>query len=185
MLTQADFDWQDYFWVAPITLASLSGPSPRFGPYDFKHRGLQSGGVVDLTFAPEGRDDSPLKDSEIDLARWYMEYEAEVLEAALSGILAVYESEKEKNGYTEEELAEFMPAVHCLDDLRKLLGLRAVNIHQITNDDLPYIGLEFACTWDDEHGVGVLLNGTNVVEVGGADTAILLWIAKQHAQETP
>lgn len=35
---------------------------------------------------------------------------------------------------------------------------------------------------DPEHGLGVLTHDTRVVEVGGADTAILLWIARRDAE---
>ena len=55
----------------------------------------------------------------------------------------------------------------------------AVNVHPIQHQGLPYAGFEFGCTWDDEHGLGVLMHGTRVVKIGGADTAILLWLAKQ------
>ena len=48
-------------------------------------------------------------------------------------------------------------------------------------DGLPCFGYEFGCTWDGEHGLGVLMHGKRVVEVGGADTAFTLWIAKRDA----
>lgn len=47
---------------------------------------------------------------------------------------------------------------------------------------LPYFGITFRCTWDEEHGAGVLMHGTRVVEIGGVDTAILLWMAKENAE---
>ena len=74
-----------------------------------------------------------------------------------------------------------MPDIFSADDLKPLVGLYAVNVHQIEKDALPYLGFEFGCTWDSEHGLGVLRHGTRVVEVGGADTAILLWIAERDA----
>jgi hypothetical protein len=62
-----------------------------------------------------------------------------------------------------------------------LIGLHDVYVHQVLKDGLPYVGYEFGCTWDGEHGLGVLVHGTRVVEVGGAQTAMTLWIAKQDA----
>jgi hypothetical protein len=49
----------------------------------------------------------------------------------------------------------------------------------VQKDGIPYAGFEFGCTWDDEHGLGVLMHGTRAVDIGGADTAFLLWIAEQ------
>lgn len=74
-----------------------------------------------------------------------------------------------------------MPDVKSIEDFRDLIGLHAVNIHQVEKDGIPYAGFEFGCTWDAEHGLGVLMHGTRTVEIGGADTAILLWIAKEDA----
>ena len=48
---------------------------------------------------------------------------------------------------------------------------------------MPYVGYEFGCEWEDEHGLGVLMHGTRVVDVGFADTAILLWIAEADAEK--
>ena len=63
------------------------------------------------------------------------------------------------------------------------MGLYAVNIHQLDNDGVPYVGYEFGCEWDEEHGLVVLMHGTRLIEVGFADTAILLWIAERDAEE--
>jgi Domain of unknown function (DUF6985) len=48
-------------------------------------------------------------------------------------------------------------------------------------DGVSYVGVELFSRWDREHGAGVLVHGSRVVEVGGADTAILLWIAERDA----
>ena len=52
---------------------------------------------------------------------------------------------------------------------RSLIGLYNVNIHPLVEDGpSPYLGYEFGCSWDVEHGLGVLMHGLRVVEVGGA-----------------
>jgi hypothetical protein len=63
-----------------------------------------------------------------------------------------------------------------------LIGLDSVSVHPLLKEGLPYIGYEFGCTWDDEHGLGVLMHGRRVVEVGDAGTAITLWIAERDAR---
>ena len=140
-----------------------------------------SDGSVTITFAPEGRDKSPLTADEHQLVQWLLDHDTELKSALLAGLLAEYPKQQELYGYEGSERAEYMPDVLSADDFRKLIGLYGVNLHPLQKDGLPYLGFEFGCTWDVEHGLGVLMHGTRVVEVGGADTAILLWIAERDA----
>jgi hypothetical protein len=68
-------------------------------------------------------------------------------------------------------------------DLTKL-ELTSLCFHEVTRGRLPYIGFSFHCDWDREHGVGVMMHGRRAVDVGGADTAILDWIATRDARTT-
>jgi hypothetical protein len=81
-------------------------------------------------------------------------------------------------------MAEYFPCVEVADDIKRVVGIVSVKIHQVAKNGIPFIGVEMGCSWDEEHGLGFLLHGDKVVEVGGADTAILLWLARQHADET-
>ena len=177
-LDRADFFWHECFWKATVCLPDWGGFQSRRGPSATKDLS-PSDGTIEIVFAPEGRDDSPLKESEIDLVRWAVRNSAEMQRSLLDALLAAYPSLQEKY----EGLAEpdEIPSIHSVDDLRSLIGLHSVTVHQIENGEVPYVGFEFGCTWDSEHGLGVLMHGTRVVEIGGADTAILLWIAKDDA----
>jgi hypothetical protein len=44
-------------------------------------------------------------------------------------------------------------------------------MHGVAKAGHAYVGLELGCTWDEEHGAGVLLHKGRVVEVGQADTS--------------
>ena len=68
-------------------------------------------------------------------------------------------------------------------DFRRLIGLHNVHFVPLMKDGLPYFGYEFGCIWDDEHGLGVLMHGRRVVEVGDAQTSFTLWIAERDARE--
>lgn len=93
----------------------------------------------------------------------------------MDALYGEYPNLRETYGYDEAERAQFMPEVRSVDGLCELIG---VTVHQIVRSSVPYVGFEISCSWDPEHSAGVLMNGTRVVEVGGADTAILLWIAE-------
>jgi hypothetical protein len=51
------------------------------------------------------------------------------------------------------------------------VALARIHVHNKWRDGLSYVGLIFETGWDDGHGLGVLVHGTRVVAVGGADTA--------------
>ncbi len=68
--------------------------------------------------------------------------------------------------------------------LASLVSLTTAHIHWAHKDGLAYVGYELACAWDDEHGVGVMTHQDRVVDVGGADTAILGWIAERDQKKS-
>lgn len=176
-----NLDNHGFFWVARTTFASWKDYLDRSGAYGGPGPHASSDGSIDVVFAPEGRDTSPLIPREIALVDWAITHERAVSDAAKAAIFDAYPALRKTYGYSAEDAAELMPELSDADDLKHLIGLRAVNIHQIEKDGRPYIGLEFGCTWDAEHGLGVLMHGTRVVEVEGSDTARLLWVVERDA----
>jgi hypothetical protein len=176
------FSLQDnLWWTARTRLASWAGFQERGGAYGAKSSNQASDGSVTVRFAPEGRGCDPLASNEQALICWFFEHEVEVSESLQKALVDAYPELREQYGYDSDGETD-LPVVRSVEDLKTVIGLHSVNIHQVYRDELPYIGFEFGCNWEEEHGLGVLMHGTQVVEIGGADTAILLWLAKQHAQ---
>jgi len=61
---------------------------------------------------------------------------------------------------------EDVPDVRSTAELKKFIGIYEVTLSQMCKGDSAYIGFEFACTWDSEHGLGVMTHGTRVLGVG-------------------
>ncbi len=55
--------------------------------------------------------------------------------------------------------------------MRKNVGLGTLHMFGIAKKGVAYFGLELGCTWDEEHGAGVVLHKCRVVAVGQADTS--------------
>jgi hypothetical protein len=178
-LTIADFAWDGYSWKATVSLPSWTGFQSRGGYYGALDKAAASDGTVNIVFAPEARDDSPLRENEVQLVRWAIQHAPEMQHELLARLLSEYPSLRRKYASFVEPAQ--MPPVRTADDFRSLIGLHSMNVHQLEKDGLPYVGFELGCTWDDEHGLGVLMHGTRVVRIGGADTAILLWMATNDA----
>jgi hypothetical protein len=97
----------------------------------------------------------------------------------LDALLAEYPAIVEQ--YSDFVEPDQLPPVNSIEDFRAIIGLTTVHLHAVERLGLPYVGFELGCSWDDEHGLGVLMHGTRVVEIGGADTAFVAWVAEQDA----
>lgn len=175
-----DFQFDGSFWTTEAQLPSWVGYQTRNGPYGSISSDNPSDGVVKIT-APEGSDESPPTEQERACVQWLLDHEAEVASAVLEGLLVEYPRLQRDYGYKGAERETYMPDVSSREDFHQLIGLHNVHVHHLLKEGIPYLGFEFGCTWDGEHGLGVLMHGTRVVEVGGADTAFTLWIAKRDA----
>lgn len=184
-VSEIEFEWNGFLWEAKISDRAWSGFQERKGPYGAISSNTLSQGEVTVVFAPEGRGDDPLNDEELSLVSWFLANQQEVSDTIVDLLFNSYG--EIKSGYIEEfggEISDAFPDIKSKTDLKKLVGIVSVNIHQVSKDGIPYIGVEMGCDWEEEHGLGFLLHGQQVVDLGGADTAILLWKARQHANKT-
>ncbi len=159
----------DLWWCAELTLPSWAGYQSRFGPYTSVDKAAPSDGKAKLVFAPDGRGAAPLSAQELSLVDWFEVNEPNVSAAVKAVIL----------GWDDPYAAEYITDE---DMLKRNFGLYSVNIHQLVSGGLPYIGFEFGCAWEEEHGPGVMMHGTRLVAIGDADTALHLWVAQNDAE---
>lgn len=171
----------DLWWANNVRLASWAGYQSRQGSYGSKDKPEPSDGEVALVFSPEGRGLEPLSEQEMRLVSWFEQNEPMVSEAVKAAIIK-WCSPQSAERAARFDFGDDFPVIRDDQDLRESVGLYAVNIHQVDVGGVPYIGYEFGCEWENEHGLGVLMHGTRVVDVGFADTAILLWIAEADAE---
>lgn len=172
----------DLWWGSKLRLPSWSGYQSRNGPYGSVDKPDPSDGMVAFIFAPEGRGLEPLSKQELRLVSWFEQHEPTVSDAVKAAIIEWCSPESAERA-TKFDFGGDFPIIRNDQDLRDSVGLYAVNVHQVDVDGVPYVGYEFGCNWEDEHGLGVLMHGTRVVDVGFADTAILLWIAEADAEK--
>lgn len=130
----------------------------------------QSG--IALTFEPRGKNTPPLTDEEVGRAQWFMDQEREVMLAVMRGLLSAYPDLIKRYGYDDDEQSRHMPKATSVAEISGLVRAVEVCIHAVVRDGLPYLGVFLDCTWDAEHGAGVLLHGTRVLAAGDADYAM-------------
>jgi internalin A len=80
----------------------------------------------------------------------------------------------------EAEYADdlLIPELHSRDALKRVIGLGAVRVLDFPTNDLALIGFSFGCSWDVEHGLGVLVRAGSLVEIG---EEVITWSATEFA----
>ncbi|MFK4822870.1 DUF6985 domain-containing protein [Ochrobactrum quorumnocens] len=152
-------------------------PHPRRGYSSFAEPG-----EVPVSFEnDDGEGDSP-DPIMLETARWLIENDEEVERVIIDTILSDMPRLRDiQSGIVLGD--EDKPLPESCDEpmLRQMVRLLHLTLPPIKGK-LPYFGAELACTWDREHGYGVMFHGTNVVKSGGGDIPNLSWVANRHAE---
>jgi hypothetical protein len=176
--------WDTYFWRGDDTFPAWAGFQERLGPYSSSSSDRPSTGRVKLSITPANGDDnnpSPPTPAQVAAYTFLKANDRAVAAAALDAIFEKYPEWRDQYGYDGEDFDEGeenpMPELTSPDDLRKLIGLGIVHILSIAKDGHAYFGLELGCTWDEEHGAGLLMHKTRVINAGDAADSFNTWPA--------
>jgi hypothetical protein len=155
------------------------------------HLAPSARGRVQVIFSPEGDDERKRFPSELQLSTVsYLEREQRVVLANVSQALRKYydaarprfERYARELPHLFDDFAAQMPAAPNAKEFAKRHTLQTIYVQPIVAARHAYVGFSFGASWEIEHGVGVLVHRGRVVEVGGADTAFLMWIAERDAK---
>jgi hypothetical protein len=165
--------WGDYFWEGRLVLPSWSGFQKRLGPYSSVSGCEPSVGEVQLSVSsPDESKPSPPCEAQVRSFCYIRDNDCVMCEKVLKAIFDVYPAWRENyKDFLGEEFEKQMPVLHTLSDLKSLIGLSTVHILNVEKDGLAYVGFEFGCTWDEEHGLGVMSIGGRIIDVGSAEEA--------------
>lgn len=147
-------DWDDYeWWTGDISLS--------FG---------NCAGLVVTPYAPTvSRMPSAAQSTALE---YHIQNGDHVFEAVLETLLPYYQTIRSKYvEFSAENAEQRMPEVNQSEALVPLIDLRQIHIHPWEKSGIAYVGLQFGCTWDVEHGLGVMMHNDRVVDIGGADVS--------------
>ncbi|WAC18894.1 hypothetical protein OVA24_16810 [Luteolibacter sp. SL250] len=95
-----------------------------------------------------------------------------VFSVVLGALQAYYEGMRPRyRSFLGDGFESLMPALNNKEELIPLIDLREAHIHPWHKGGVGYVGLQFGCSWDQEHGLGLLMHLDRVVEIGGADVS--------------
>jgi hypothetical protein len=165
--------WDGYTWTGKIVLRSWSGFQTRQGPYSGRSSDQPSDGTARLFIhGDDGDPPQPPTPEQAAAHRYLVEQEKAVSDSVLQAIFAAYPDEREAFiDAVEDDLADLCPEIDRPDELKSLMGLGIVHILRVARDGTAYVGFEFGCVWESEHGLGVMTHQDRVVKIGSAETA--------------
>jgi hypothetical protein len=106
-----------------------------------------------------------------------------ILESILTALMKAYPEWQKRYDYSEKEKSDFMPDIKEIKDFADLLSPGSIYITSVFSENIPYIGYLFSCSWDSEHGLGVMTHKDCIIEIGGADTSFSIWIAEEDRKK--
>jgi hypothetical protein len=178
-------EWDEYFWSATITLPAWEGFQCRLGPYASRSRRKKSDGTVRLSVStPDGEEQTPPSPEQAAAYRDLIAHQGIVRDAILEAVFHEYPEYRESyiEDYDLDESDQTVPVLERPEQLRDLIGLSSLLIHPVVREGVAYVGYEFGCMWEEEHGLGAMVHRDRVVAVGHADVGILEWIAEKDAK---
>lgn len=176
--------WNKYSWEGEITLPSWAGFQSRHGGYGSVSTEDPSIGTATLTVeSPDGEDGRPPSSEQWAAVRHLLENELAVAQAVMQAIFDNYPAARTKflKGYGLTSSAD-VPKISRLSELRPLMGLNSVHVLRVTHEGVAYVGFEFGCTWEEEHGAGVMTHKGRVISVGRAAESFDYWTARNDAE---
>lgn len=148
------------------------------GPYTSMPSGKLSDGTVKIHCIPE--EDLPPSPEQIAAIDFIRENPQAVRSAMFAAVEKAYEEMKEAYGFDPDDAShrEWFPEVTEPEEYARVFDVGFLFLLDNALDGVAYVGLECGCTWDDEHGLGIVLHRDRVIAVGQADTAFNGWEAE-------
>lgn len=142
-------------------------------------------GVYDLDISCNMNEgDQIITQEQIAAYNYVIENQNNIRDSIITELMKVYPEMQSEYDYDEEEAEELMPDISDREDLKKLIGLYRIHILNVSKNGIAYTGYEFDCTWEEEHGLGVMMYQDKIVEIGGVDASFLEWIAEADVEKS-
>lgn len=109
----------------------------------------------------------------LEVVNWVEANGKKLLEASLKSFVEQYWEMRDLviESLIDENPDEVVPEISSFEELTKLCGIVAIHVKGSGTKSEPRFGIEFGCTWEDEHGAGVSFNGLEIIESGHASDA--------------
>ncbi|WP_425077861.1 DUF6985 domain-containing protein [Psychroserpens sp. S379A] len=167
-----------------VYLPAWKGFQSRKGIYGSKDSSAETDCVFDYVVGGDSTLilDKP-KDYQYNAYNYVIENQETIKEIILVALLKKYPEIQNTYDYEPDEKEEIMPDISNINEFKTLIGLSRLHFVNVHKDNVGYVGFEFGCEWDDEHGLGIMTYMDRVIKIGGADCSFLQWVAEEDLSE--
>lgn len=141
---------------------------PTFVPFrEAPHARGKAPTTFELLVAAE--DNEQPSQAQVRAFQFFVEHENAVSDKIIDAVFRWYVRRRtqEREWFEEHDC----PEIDQANKLRDLMTFHGLRIRRDEFKRTALTGFSFACKWDDEHGLGVLVHRGTVLEIGGADVA--------------
>ena len=158
----------EFFKYTKKKVEGFAGLQERNGPYGAVSSISPSDGSIDFCC-----DKDMSTDQFLEIVDWVESNSGKLLALALESFVELYWEMRDLviESLIDEDPDDVVPEIKSYDDLRKLCGIVAVHVKGKSDNGDPLFGIEFGCTWEDEHGAGAGFEGFTIKESGHASDA--------------
>ncbi len=154
---------------------SLKGKDFFVSWQNFQANDEASDGEIVVIIHLENEDERLPSAAQTNAYRYLKENESSVTASVLAGLFADYPQIREVYGGIEPE---FLLIIEQPEDFRRVIKPVFIRINAESEDDCAYIGFEFDCLWDIEHGLGVMTHRDKYIGCNDAEAAWSLDLAR-------
>ena len=157
-ITDISLRWADYCWLGEINVAV------------FPQMSLEG-----CELQVNAEDEEPHDPHQLQVAAWlaFIDGGSSLFLTLLRAVFEYYVKTRPQYKRAGQDWVEHMPILTRPDELMSMIRPSSVTIKWPYDSDHVLIGMSFGCDWEQEHGLGVVLQGMTVINIGGADCAIL------------
>lgn len=95
----------------------------------------------------------------------------EIQDKILSGLIKEFPATAAIYDYAEIEGRGLPAEVTELEHCKKIIRPSIIHLMNKEKDGYGYVGYQFACVWDMEHGMGVMTHKSRIIEMGEGDSS--------------
>ncbi len=182
-------NWHNDCWTGELQLQFWRGFRLPANGLNRVDRERESNGTIQLVVEVPDDEPHPISAAQRVAVQNLIRGEQHISQTVLAAIFDKYPDERRAYGfagsqddgeYDDDESQEVMPQIDQPEDLKKLIGLTRIYILHRERDNVPLVGFEFGCTWDESHGLGVMTHRGRAVYIGDGEAARTAWIAERR-----
>jgi len=150
--------------------------------HPFKPPEIHSG-IIRLDIGGDMMVDEPLiTDSHVRAYEYTLENSKMIQEVMLISLLDKYKNLVESFGQRGAGGNRSTQANIGIQHFNDLISLLTIHIMNVEKEGMAYVGYEFGCAWDAEHGLGIMTHRNRICKIGSAHISFLTWVAEEDLE---